>query len=320
VPENSRRTVQTVVASELDDYAASFAYRAVRLGRGSGPNVHRLITFDGIQLQSGLIGFPVAGQKSIPDDQLAIALNVCGPPGSRWSEHDFSVGSTLLFGPSAEAAWVNPEGLSVQLAHVDLLAIRSMAARLGERVRMPEPGAIMRLHQTTSVRRLGSLLETLGSPVDASDVLPHSPTELLVAVTHVLAETARRSTAPTNRRIDSRRLIRTCVEYADAVRERPSLPELCASANVSERRLRTAFNDTFDMAPMAYFRLHSLNRARSQLLEPDTSSVTEVAFQLGWRNLGRFAHHYQQVFGEKPSHTMATTRAPEQITLPTSAA
>jgi AraC-like DNA-binding protein len=317
--ENSQGMVRTIVAHELDDYAASFGYRAVRLGRGSGPNVHRRITFEGIQLQSGLIGFPVAGQRTIAGHELVVALSVCGPPGSRWSEHDFSVGSMLLFGPQAEATWLNPERLSVQIAHVDLLAIRSMAAALRERVRLPEPGSIMCLHQTPSVRRLGSLLRSLGSPVDASVALPDSPTELLVAVTHVLAETARRSPAPRTRRIDSGRLVRLCVEYADAVGARPSLPELCVAANVSERRVRTAFNDVFDMAPTAYFRNRSLNLARCQLLEPDASGVTEVAFQLGWRNLGRFAQQYQRVFGERPSQTIATTRAPAQITVPPSA-
>jgi AraC-like DNA-binding protein len=318
--ENSRRIVRTVLAHELDDYAASFGYRAVRLGRGSGPNVHRQITFEGIQLQSGLIGFPNAGEKTIPDHQLVVGLSVRGPPGSRWSEHDFSAGTMLLFGPQADATWVNPEGASVQIAHVDLLALRSMAATLGERVRLPEPGSVTLLHPTTSVRRLGSLLGSLGNPLDASVVLPHNPTELLVAVTHVLAETARRSPTPTNRRIDSRRLVRTLVDYADAVGARPSLPELCAAANVSERRLRNAFNDTFDMAPMAYFRLRSLNLSRSQLLEPDASSVTEIAFRLGWLNVGRFAQKYQQVFGEKPSHTIVTTRAHAQIVMSTSAA
>jgi AraC-like DNA-binding protein len=318
--EHSRGIVRTIVAHELDEYASHFGYKATRLGLGRGPNVHRQIGFEGIQLQSVLNGFPVGGGKTIPEHQLYVGLSVCGPPGARWCEQDFSAGTVMLLGPQAEATWVNPEGAMVQLAHVDLSAIRSMAATLRARVHLPQAGSVTRLHQTTSVRRLGSLLASLGNPVDASGAPHCNPTEVLIAVTHVLVEAARRPLAPTARRIDSSHLIHTCVDHADVVGGRPSLPDLCAAANVSERRLRRAFWDVFDMSPMAYFRLRSLNLARSQLLLPEESSVTEVAFRLGWGNLGRFAQSYRQVFGEQPSHTLLSARATARNPVPPSAA
>jgi AraC-like DNA-binding protein len=184
-----------------------------------------------------------------------------------------------------------------------------MASTLRAPVRLPQAGSVTRLHQTTSVRRLGSLLASLGNPGDASGARHCDPTEGLIAVTNVLVEAARRPLAPSARQIDSSRVIHKCIDYADVVGGRPSLPDLCAVTNVSERRLRKAFADVFDMPPTAYFRFRSLNLARGQFLLSEAPSVTAVAFQLGWSNLGRFAQSYRQVFGEPPSRTLAAAQA-----------
>jgi AraC-like DNA-binding protein len=155
---------------------------------------------------------------------------------------------------------------------------------------------------------LSALLASFGDPLDTSVVLPDSPTALLGALTHVFAENAHQPSAARCKGLDSRHLVRRCVDHADEIGGRPSLPELCLAAHVSERRLRTAFNDVFDMAPSTYFRFRSLTLARNRLLRGDTSTVTEAAADLGWVNLGRFAQYYQSVFRETPSHTLATAR------------
>jgi AraC-like DNA-binding protein len=309
VAPESQRIERTIVAIELDDVSSAFGHKAVRLGLGNGPNLHREIGFDGVRVRSASIGFPNAGELTIGDDQVAVALCVRAPQWALWSGHDFMPGTMMCWGPGSEGTWLNPEGLSAQIAYVDALAIHSMAETLKERIRLPRPGEVVRLPKTASVLRLGMLLASFGDPLDTSVVLPDSPTELLVALTHVFAENARRPSAAGVRRLDSRLIVRTCVDHADEVEGRPSVPELCLAAYVSERRLRKAFSDVFDMAPSTYFRLRSLNLARSQLLRGGTSTtVTEVASDLGWTNLGRFAQYYRSVFQETPSHTLATAR------------
>jgi len=311
---------RTVVAYELDDVAHAFGYNAVRLGLGDGPNRHRQIGFDGVRVQSASIGFPNAGELTLRDDQLAVALCVRAPQGALWSEHEFIPGTMMCWGAESVGTWLNREGLSVRFAFVDELAIRSMAELLNQRIRLPRPGAVARLPETASVRRLGMQLGSFGDPLETSSVLPNSPTGLLVALTHVLAENARRPPAAKARGLDSRRIVRACVDYADEAGGRPSLPELCLATHVSERRLRRAFNDVFDMSPIAYFRLRSLNLARSQLLGGGTSSVTAIASDLGWSNLGRFAGYYRSVFRETPSHTLATAQRAVQTSIRTRSA
>jgi AraC-like DNA-binding protein len=83
--------------------------------------------------------------------------------------------------------------------------------------------------------------------------------------------------------------------------------ELCAAAAVSPRTLEYAFREELGLSPAAFIRrlrLHALRRAllASALGE---STVTELAHQLGFSQLGRLAGTYRRVFGEPPSATLA---------------
>ena len=224
VMRSSQPTVQTVVAHEVDDTASAFGYKAVRLGLGNGPTVHRQIELDGVSVQSGSIGFPTAGRLTLPDDQISVAWCVTAPPGTLWNEHDFTPGTMISWGPGSEATWLNREGVAVQIAFVDEQAIRSIADALEERITMPEPGAVVRMPESTRVRRLGALLASFGDPLDTSAVLPASPTALLGSLTHVLAENAHRAPATRARGLDSRSLVTTCVRCRRPPLDRRDVP------------------------------------------------------------------------------------------------
>jgi transcriptional regulator GlxA family with amidase domain len=82
---------------------------------------------------------------------------------------------------------------------------------------------------------------------------------------------------------------------------------LCAAAGVSRRTLEYAFDEHLGLPPMAFvrqLRLHALRRTllASRLGE---STVTELAYRLGFTQLGRLAGEYRYAFGEPPSATLA---------------
>lgn len=82
---------------------------------------------------------------------------------------------------------------------------------------------------------------------------------------------------------------------------------LHAAAAVSPRTLEYAFREELGLSPAAFvrrLRLHALRRAllASALGE---STVTELAFHLGFTQLGRLAGAYRNRFGESPSATLA---------------
>ncbi len=86
----------------------------------------------------------------------------------------------------------------------------------------------------------------------------------------------------------------------------PTVGQLCDACEVPRRTLNRAFQDALGMGPATYLRLVRLNRARRTLQgERERSiTVTDVALELGFWHLGRFAEQYHQLFNESPHETL----------------
>ena len=87
--------------------------------------------------------------------------------------------------------------------------------------------------------------------------------------------------------------------------------ELCAVAAVSDRTLRSLCHEHLGIGPMRYLWLRRMHLARRALrtADPATATVTEIATNYGFWELGRFAVAYRSLFGESPSATLR--RPPE---------
>ena len=81
---------------------------------------------------------------------------------------------------------------------------------------------------------------------------------------------------------------------------------LCKSLNISERRLRSAFRAIHHVSPYRYLRNLRMAEARRALLttDPARATVTRIAMDHGFVELGRFAVEYRTAFGESPSATL----------------
>jgi AraC-like DNA-binding protein len=88
--------------------------------------------------------------------------------------------------------------------------------------------------------------------------------------------------------------------------DRLSVPALCAEIGVPERTLRLICADFLGVPPMRYVLLKRLNEVRSALrrANPDTNSVTDIARNHQFLQLGRFSDTYRSIFGELPSATL----------------
>jgi len=129
---------------------------------------------------------------------------------------------------------------------------------------------------------------------------------VLDAVARVFSAPSR-SERPTTRGLSSRAIVMTAVEYARMCHgRRPSIFELCRAAAVSERRLMYAFQEMTGVSPQRYLTLVAMTHAHDSLLRgsPAELSVRDVAFDHGFRHLGRFAARYRQIYGELPSETL----------------
>jgi len=87
------------------------------------------------------------------------------------------------------------------------------------------------------------------------------------------------------------------------------LQEICDAIATPERTLRTCCEEHLGMGPMRYLWLRRMHLARNALARanPETSTVTDVATEFGFWELGRFSQEYFHLFEELPS---ATLRSP----------
>ena len=87
------------------------------------------------------------------------------------------------------------------------------------------------------------------------------------------------------------------------------LAKLCRIVGVSERGLRNAFYRVRGMSPKRCLVAERLQSARRALTDSDTkpTTVTSIATDYGFYDLGRFAAIYKQAFGEAPSETLRRT-------------
>lgn len=106
------------------------------------------------------------------------------------------------------------------------------------------------------------------------------------------------------------KLVRLVLDYLEASGHRPlHISELCSRLGVSRRSLHRAFHEVFGIGPVTFLRQKRLCTVHSILKasEPAAITVSEVAIQQGFVELGRFSHEYHVMFGEYPSQTLRFT-------------
>lgn len=81
------------------------------------------------------------------------------------------------------------------------------------------------------------------------------------------------------------------------------LAEICTALGTAERTLRIACEEHLGMGPIRYLALRRMHLVRRALLRGDSSktTVTQLATDHGFWELGRFAVAYRTLFGETPS-------------------
>ena len=114
-------------------------------------------------------------------------------------------------------------------------------------------------------------------------------------------------------------IIARFLEFLTAHPNRPLyLPEICASIGVAERSLRAACKEHLGMGPIRYLTLRRLHLVRDALLRAEASNttVTRVAMDHGFHELGRFSVVYRSLFCETPQ-TPCDVMAIAKAALPT---
>lgn len=84
-----------------------------------------------------------------------------------------------------------------------------------------------------------------------------------------------------------------------------TLSDLEAASGVSRERLYRDFHDHYGQSPISFFRHLRFQAAKERLESPSPKeSVSSVATDFGFYQLGRFSREYRSRFGELPSETL----------------
>lgn len=115
--------------------------------------------------------------------------------------------------------------------------------------------------------------------------------------------------------IRSRIVSRAEAFFRTHLAEGVSIARLSSVTGVSERSLRNAFYDVYTTSPKRYMKLWQLHQVRRALRCADVrrGTVTDVATDFGFYELGRFAGEYKSLFGEAPSETLSKARPREAM-------
>jgi len=116
------------------------------------------------------------------------------------------------------------------------------------------------------------------------------------------------------------KIVRQVEEYLDAAGSGPiHVSRICSHMHLSRRTLHRAFHEALGIGPIAFLRHQRLCSVHTALRAPgDFRTISEVALQQGFQNLGRLSGYYRQLFGEYPSETRHGRARKQAFTPPAS--
>jgi AraC-like DNA-binding protein len=264
------------------------------------------VTGERVTVTTCEIGFPIVTHSHVPKHQIVVAYMIQACQASRWCAVPLRPHTVMIYGPGAEHVAINQPGLAFTFGVTELDLLAELADQTNTHIKIPSTGSVQQFPISTTTRALGDALHNFTYTGFIDQPLKPARNRVLQSLVTLLATNQPQHHIGTARGVDSRDIVRECVEYATTTQRIPSLRELCTAAKVSERRLRTAFTDEFDRPPTRFFRDWALGQANRRLRQahPNQLTVTEVAMELGFAHLGRFAGHYRHLYGEPPSTTL----------------
>ncbi|MFL5268860.1 MAG: helix-turn-helix domain-containing protein [Stellaceae bacterium] len=306
----------TSVFSEAEDFEAALRADGCLglLVTGSGRFRARLtqVTLRRMRLTATEEQLPRITFVAVPADTLVVLLPVGDRSAPIWGGIGMRSGEFLTLGPS-ELVHSRTEGPSrsgsiwLPVAELDRYAGALTGSRLSvlpdlQRWRLP-PGAGGHLRQLH--RAAIRMAETRPETLVGSEAAHGLEQQLIHALVECLSAGSANKVATAARR---RRDI--AVRFEGLIQTQPErvlpITEMCAMLRVSDHMLSRSCAEQLGMSPTSYLRRRRMMLVHRLLSRGclDAGSVSTAARRYGFRDLGRFAANYRDVFGELPSATL----------------
>jgi len=167
----------------------------------------------------------------------------------------------------------------------------------------PAPALMSRL--LTLHKTIGQLAHETPDILNLPEVRKALEEQLIHIMVRCLAEGDAVETTAGRRRHEA--IIVRLEQFLEANPDRPIyLTEICGVIGTAERTLRAACEEHLGMGPIRYLTLRRMHLVRRALLraDPSKSTVTRIATDHGFWELGRLSVAYRRLFGESPSETL----------------
>ena len=227
---------------------------------------------------------------------------------------DSHVGNTVMHAPDTDLH------LDISPFKLLLLSIEGSVIRsaMSERFRKIRPfsewvGSLPDSWRLSSLRSMTNWMlrdiENVGSPL-AKRGKPrlHAQRLLLSLIVECLSEASPTDSEPVQE--ISQAQVRRAEEWINAhLTDVIGIDEIAGATGIGVRSLQLSFRRVHGCSPREFVRRRRLEAARQRLLtgSPE-ATVTAIATDLGFFELGRFAEQYRYCFGETPSRTLARGR------------
>jgi AraC-like DNA-binding protein len=184
-------------------------------------------------------------------------------------------------------------------------------ALAGRDVRLPGATHILRSTPALVSRLLGLHKAAIHLSTNTPEVADHPAVAKAIEQELVRATIACLAEPETTRSSAARRpQMEVMRRFEQIIEANPNEPlyitDICASIGVTDRTLRLHCQDHLGINPQRYLWLRRMHLARRALAVADgaVKTVTEIANDYGFGELGRFAVSYRQLYGEAPSVTL----------------
>src|SRR5437870_7135022 len=93
-----------------------------------------------------------------------------------------------------------------------------------------------------------------------------------------------------------------------ASQEEWPIPRLARVSGVSGAHFARSFKEAFGLPPHRYLLTRRIERATAMLRDTELS-ITDIAFETGWKSLGTFGRTFRDVTGASPGEVRLRERA-----------
>jgi len=308
----SRRVITSI--DELVDPVATAQMRPMILRPGAVRAEFVSADLRGVLVSLLDYSFPLATRGQSLPDRVVLVVPLSRFPFAHMNGDLVVPEVAHAFGGLSEVSAVAGAASEFGTMSFDRDVLDQAARSLGVDIDVPDRGEYRAVPIASPARLRGLLVDIrqavreMGAP--GTSVLPAAAVadELVELVVGCLAADQGRATLTPLARLNSVRIVRICEDYAaDVSSQGVTLRDLCTASGASERRVRHAFYECYDMSPTAYLRMVALNDVRHELLDqpPERDAVSRAACDHGFWHLSRFAGQYRALFGELPSDTVA---------------